>query len=116
MVRIRLWPRHASCFWKRMTSRQRAAVPRSGNRPRRVRCGLALALALAVVPAFAADAPAKETRDAPTASGSSGKKSAKTPRLRFRTADGTCACTCASGGMSEADIRKAQEARERAAQ
>ncbi len=35
----------------------------------------------------------------------------KSKRLRFRGPDGTCACDCASGGISEADIRKSQEAR-----
>lgn len=35
----------------------------------------------------------------------------KSRRLRFRGPDGTCACDCASGGISEADIRKAEEAR-----
>ncbi|MGE0355995.1 MAG: hypothetical protein AB7P08_03675 [Burkholderiales bacterium] len=44
----------------------------------------------------------------------SGKQPPKSSRLRFRSADGTCACTCASGGTSEDEIRKAQEARERA--
>lgn len=80
---------------------------------------LILGLAAAVGPSFAADALSKDPRSASTgaamASETSGK-SAKTPRLRFRTADGTCACTCASGGTSEADIQKAQEARERKAQ
>lgn len=35
----------------------------------------------------------------------------KPNRLRFRSASGTCACTCAKGGMGEAEIRKAEEAR-----
>lgn len=34
-------------------------------------------------------------------------------RIKYRTADGTCACSCATGGISEEEIRKAQEARER---
>lgn len=34
-------------------------------------------------------------------------------RLKYRGADGTCSCTCASGGITEEQIRKAQEARER---
>lgn len=38
----------------------------------------------------------------------------KKSRLKYRTADGTCACTCASGGTTEEEIRKAEEARERA--
>jgi hypothetical protein len=38
----------------------------------------------------------------------------KKSRLKYRTADGTCACSCASGGISEQEIRKAGEARERA--
>ena len=36
---------------------------------------------------------------------------AKPGRLRFRSADGTCACDCAKGGLSEAEIRRAEEAR-----
>ncbi len=40
------------------------------------------------------------------------KPQPRTPRLKFRGSDGTCGCTCASGGTSEADIQKAQEARE----
>jgi hypothetical protein len=35
-------------------------------------------------------------------------------RLKYRTKDGTCACTCASGGITEKEIREAQEARDRA--
>lgn len=35
-------------------------------------------------------------------------------RLKFRGPDGTCACTCASGGITEEQIRKAQEERDRA--
>lgn len=35
----------------------------------------------------------------------------KPNRLRFRSASGTCACTCAKGGLGEAEIRKAEEAR-----
>lgn len=35
-------------------------------------------------------------------------------RLKFRGPDGTCACDCASGGISEADIRKSQEAHQSA--
>jgi uncharacterized metal-binding protein len=38
---------------------------------------------------------------------------AKPGRLRFRSAEGTCACTCAKGGLAEADIRQAEEARAR---
>jgi hypothetical protein len=51
---------------------------------------------------------------APAASAAAIDKSAKIPRLRFRGKDGTCACDCASGGTSEAEIKKAQEAREHA--
>ena len=40
------------------------------------------------------------------------KPKPRPPRLKFRSSDGTCACTCASGGTSEADIQKAQEARD----
>ena len=32
-------------------------------------------------------------------------------RLQFRAATGTCACTCAKGGLSEADIHRAEELR-----
>lgn len=35
-------------------------------------------------------------------------------RLNHRNADGTCACSCARGGITEEEIRKAQEARTRA--
>jgi hypothetical protein len=42
------------------------------------------------------------------------KPAGQKARLRFRGPDGTCACTCASGGITEEQIRKAQEARERA--
>jgi hypothetical protein len=57
-------------------------------------------------PAKASSSPA-----AVTAGNDAGVAAAKKSRLRFRTADGTCGCTCASGGTSEADIRKAEAAR-----
>jgi hypothetical protein len=37
----------------------------------------------------------------------------RSSRLRFRSADGTCSCTCPRGGITEEEIRKAQQARER---
>jgi hypothetical protein len=60
----------------------------------------------------AADEPA-----APTSTPGNSKQSPahkaipKSNRLKFRGPDGTCACDCASGGISEADIRKSEEAR-----
>ncbi len=48
--------------------------------------------------------------EVPSLKSSSGEIEKK-PRLRFRDSDGTCACTCASGGTKEADIRRAEEAR-----
>ena len=38
----------------------------------------------------------------------------KSSRLRFRSADGTCSCTCARGGINEEEIGKAQQVREKA--
>jgi hypothetical protein len=69
------------------------------------------ALALAVPASFATDAPstAAPGADAPAASATAPE--GKPSRLRFRSANGTCACTCAKGGMSEAQIRRAEEAR-----
>lgn len=38
---------------------------------------------------------------------------AKSDRLRFRPAGGSCACTCAKGGMRESEIKQAEETRAR---
>jgi hypothetical protein len=54
-------------------------------------------------------APANTSANEPVAGTQS--PDVKPNRLRFRSASGTCACTCAKGGMSEAEIRKAEEAR-----
>ena len=59
----------------------------------------------------AAEPPASPASAAATASQATPDKAAKKHRLKFRGKDGTCACDCASGGTSEADIKKAQEAR-----
>jgi hypothetical protein len=94
--------------------------------------GLALGLGLAAMQAIAASIevasneaqanpvdpaakPAVSTAPGALIAGNdSGKQEEKKGRLRFRTTDGTCACTCASGGTSEQAIQKSQEARERA--
>ena len=68
---------------------------------------------VARIPPAAAEAPSPDLGDPKISTREPDAENAKKPRLRFRTTDGTCACTCASGGMSEADIRKAQEERER---
>ena len=36
----------------------------------------------------------------------------RSSRLKFRSADGTCACSCARGGITEEEIRRAQQARD----
>jgi hypothetical protein len=70
----------------------------------------AAALGLAVPTSFAgADNTATASANEPAATAAS--PDVKPNRLRFRSAAGTCACTCAKGGMSEAEIRKAEEAR-----
>lgn len=61
-----------------------------------------------------AEPAATPAQNVPAASQDSATKSVKKPRLKFRGKDGTCACDCASGGTSEADIKKAQEARKQA--
>lgn len=78
--------------------------------------GLGLPLMILVSTAASADdkttgatpatAAAAEATTAPAAADET-----KPGRLRFRSADGTCACTCAKGGMSEADVRRAEELR-----
>ncbi len=101
---------------------------------------LSLGLGLALIPAAAADAvptPPENSRSygvtiaenseqmsraaapvaasgSPAATKDSADKSGKTPRLKFRGKDGTCACDCASGGTSEEQIMKAEKAREHA--
>lgn len=72
--------------------------------------------ALFLADAATASSGGKEAKDdgSRKAAEGSGKQPPRSSRLKFRSADGTCACTCASGGTSEEDIRKAQEARERA--
>lgn len=54
---------------------------------------------------------AAETTPAPAAADEAKPDKTKSGRLRFRSADGTCACTCAKGGVSEADVRRAEELR-----
>lgn len=54
---------------------------------------------------------ADESASTPAATDVTKPGEAKPGRLRFRSADGTCACTCAKGGVSEADVRRAEEAR-----
>lgn len=54
---------------------------------------------------------AAETTPAPATADEAKPDKTKPGRLRFRSADGTCACTCAKGGMSEADIRRVEELR-----
>lgn len=82
---------------------------------------LAACLCLAAFPAGAAE-PSSSTQSAKRPAAGSVTMSVrgenpegrKSSRLKFRGPDGTCACTCASGGITEEQIRKAQEARERA--
>lgn len=81
------------------------------------RIGICLVLGLAtMLPVAAADPEVRAAASLPNGVQAVGPDpapdNAKKPRLKFKTADGVCACTCASGGKSEADIRKAQEARE----
>lgn len=59
-------------------------------------------------------ADAAPAQSVPAAPQNAADKKVKKSRLRFRGKDGTCACDCASGGTSEAEIKKAQEAREQA--
>lgn len=54
---------------------------------------------------------ADESASTPAADALKKRGEAKPGRLRFRSADGTCACDCAKGGLSEAEIRRAEEAR-----
>jgi hypothetical protein len=85
------------------------------------RC-LAACLCLAALPAAAAETSSSSSPQAakrPVA-GSIGmavrgeRPVAQKSRLKYRGADGTCACSCASGGITEEGIRKAEEARGRA--
>ena len=62
----------------------------------------------APVPASAAEKPGA-TWKSPAAHGYG-----KSHRLKFRGPDGTCACDCASGGISEADIRNSEEGKKSA--
>lgn len=43
--------------------------------------------------------------------GASAAATAKSPRLKYRDPNGTCTCTCASGGLTEKDIAQAEERR-----
>jgi len=67
-------------------------------------------------------APAATGTAAPASSAASGDSSKsthflslgpppKSKRLKFRGPNGTCACDCAAGGISEADIEKAAAAK-----
>ena len=80
--------------------------------------GLGLAatqcLASAAAPADAAQTAAAPAQSVPAATRASADKNVRKSRLKFRGKDGTCACDCASGGTSEAAIKKAQEVREQA--
>ncbi len=75
-------------------------------------------------PAAATNAPTREPASSAkpgwSVSGEAAKASvppSRKSRLKFRTADGTCACTCASGGISESAIQQAEAAmREQAKQ
>ena len=58
--------------------------------------------------------PALSLVDRPAGTAQASVATTKKSRLQFRTSDGTCACTCASGGIGEAAIQLAQESRERA--
>ena len=70
----------------------------------------AAALAVATPASFAgADTATSAAADDPVAR--TPAPEVKSNRLRFRSASGTCACTCAKGGIGEAEIRKAEEAR-----
>lgn len=57
--------------------------------------------------------PRSESR-APSFNWGQERPAATKSRLSHRNADGTCACSCARGGITEEEIRKAQEARTRA--
>ena len=84
---------------------------------------LSLLLAAAIqAPTAAAESPGRSTAAAGERASeavaaadpkAADRQGARKSRLRFKTVDGTCACTCASGGISEEEIRKAHEARER---
>ena len=83
------------------------------------RC-LAAGLCLAAFPAAAAETSSSLPAAKRPVAGSVSmavrgeKPEGRKSRLKFRGPDGTCACTCASGGITEEQIRKAQETRERA--
>ncbi|MGA9031679.1 MAG: hypothetical protein WB402_04080 [Sulfuricaulis sp.] len=65
----------------------------------------------AATAATPATAVADESASTPAATDATEPGEAKPGRLRFRSANGTCACDCAKGGLTEADIRRAEEAR-----
>jgi hypothetical protein len=81
-------------------------------------CAVGL-IALPCVAAPSATPPAPPATSAPADSPNASKDAKhtialgeprKSHRLKFRGPDGTCACDCASGGITEADIRKAEAA------
>jgi hypothetical protein len=93
----------------------------------KIAAGLATALGLAALTAHGAEGAAAERAKAREADRAAEARSnpftwgrheqdgaPKSSRLRFRSADGTCSCTCARGGITEEEIRKAEQARERA--
>jgi hypothetical protein len=65
----------------------------------------------AATAATPATAVADESASTPAATDATASGEAKPGRLRFRSANGTCACDCAKGGLTEADILRAEEAR-----
>lgn len=81
---------------------------------------LAMCLCLATFPAVAAEPSSSSPSAKRPVAGSvtmavrGEKPGSQKSRLKYRGADGTCACTCATGGITEEQIRKAQEARDRA--
>ncbi len=84
----------------------------------------AAAAPVGAVPAAEPATPAASTGKAPAESKTATTKPSSTgvnhlaigeprpsKRLRFRGPNGTCTCDCAAGGISEADIRKAEARR-----
>lgn len=77
---------------------------------RQVLLSASLPLAVLLVPITASADDAASGGKKPAAVPAGREPVAKSDRLRFRSA-GACACTCAKGGLREADLKRAEEAR-----
>lgn len=78
---------------------------------RQVLFGVSFPLAVLLVPTLADADDVASSGKKPAAVSVEQVSDTKPNRLRFRSSNGACACTCAKGGLREADLKQAEEAR-----